>query len=200
MSTVFIIHGFGGSPQENWFPWMKKEIEKEGHRVIVPEFPNSDEPNLDEWREHMNKYEDSIDEDTVLIGHSLGGMFILRFLENRTKPIKAVFLVATVTGPSDGLDLAPLMTTFTTPPLNLDAIKKNGGEIHLLHGDNDPYIPYKNAEQLSKNLGATLEVVNGGGHLNASAGFEHFPKLLESIISIVSSPSSPSSISSISSR
>ena len=181
MSTVFIIHGIGGSPQENWFPWMKKEIEKEGHRVIVPEFPNSDAPNLDEWMEHMKKYEDSIDEETVFIGHSLGGMFILRLLEQMQKPIKATFLVATVTGPSDGLELAPRMTTFTTPPLDEELIKKHGGTIHMLHADNDPYIVLKNAEHLAEKLGATLELIKDGGHLNTSAGYAMFPLLLENL-------------------
>jgi predicted alpha/beta hydrolase family esterase len=184
MSTVFIIHGIGGNPKENWFPWMKKEIESEGHRVIVPDFPNSDEPRLDEWMEHMKKYEDSIDEETIFIGHSLGGMFILRLLEHMKKPIKAVFLVAGVTGPTDGLNLAPLMTTFTTPPLEYELIKKNGGTIQMLHADNDPYISLKNAETLARKLGAIVDVIKDGGHLNASAGYTTFPLLRESILSI----------------
>ena len=144
----------------------------------------SDAPILDEWREHMKKYEDSIDEETVLVGHSLGGMFILRLLQQKQKPIKATFLVATVTGPADGLALAPRMTTFTTPPLNLDVIKKNGGRIHLLHADDDPYIVRANAEQLAKHLGATLKIINGGGHLNASAGYTTFPLLRDSILTL----------------
>lgn len=184
MSTVFIIHGIGGSPKENWFPWMKKEIESEGHCVIVPEFPNSDAPNLNEWMEHMKKYDDSIDEETVFIGHSLGGMFILRLLEQMQKPIKAVFLVAGVTGPTDGLDFAPLMTTFTTPPLDEKIIRKNGGTIHMLHTDNDPYVSLKNAETLARKLGVTVEVIKDGGHLNASAGYTTFPELRDSILAL----------------
>ena len=39
MATVFIIHGSYGHPGENWFPWLKDELEKIGHRVCVPQFP-----------------------------------------------------------------------------------------------------------------------------------------------------------------
>jgi hypothetical protein len=36
MKTAIIIHGTGGSPDENWFPWMKTQLEEQGYRVFVP--------------------------------------------------------------------------------------------------------------------------------------------------------------------
>jgi hypothetical protein len=39
MRNIFIIHGSYGYPEENWFPWLKKELSKLGHRVFVPKFP-----------------------------------------------------------------------------------------------------------------------------------------------------------------
>ncbi len=162
---------------------MKTEIEKSGHRVIIPHFPHTDAPNLDEWLKHMEKYDESIDEQTIFVGHSLGGLFALRFLEKRTTPIRATFLVACVTSPSDGLDFAPLMTTFTTPPFDFATIKKNGGSMHMLHGDNDPYISVNHAEQMATNIKATLELIKGGAHLNISAGFAQFPLLRDKILS-----------------
>ena len=39
MKKVVIIHGANGSPEENWFPWLKKELETKGIEVIIPQFP-----------------------------------------------------------------------------------------------------------------------------------------------------------------
>jgi len=37
MKRVFVIHGWGGNPYKEWFPWIKKELEKNGFKVEIPE-------------------------------------------------------------------------------------------------------------------------------------------------------------------
>lgn len=39
MNNVFIFHGTEGYPEENWFPWMKRELEQNGCSAFVPQFP-----------------------------------------------------------------------------------------------------------------------------------------------------------------
>lgn len=36
MSNAIIIHGAYGAPQENWFPWMRSQLEQIGYTVYVP--------------------------------------------------------------------------------------------------------------------------------------------------------------------
>ncbi len=184
MSTVFIFHGIGGNSEENWFPWLKSELEAHKHRVIVPNFPHPDTPALSEWLSHMEKYADSIDDTTIFIGHSLGGVFALRLLETMKESIKATFLVASVTGPGDGLDYAPLMTSFTAAPFDWKTIRKNSKEFYVLHADNDPYITLENAEKLATNLSVDIALIEGGGHLGASAGYTEFPALRDAILTL----------------
>jgi len=43
MKKILLIYGAGGNPQENWFPWLKEELKKEGHAVMIPQFPNTPE-------------------------------------------------------------------------------------------------------------------------------------------------------------
>jgi predicted alpha/beta hydrolase family esterase len=184
MSTILIIHGYESDAKQNWFPWIKTELEKNKHRVIVPSFPHSDAPTLEEWREHMKKYKESIDADPVVVGHSRGGAFALRLLEEIHHPIRATFLIASVWETPDN-EFAPLMTTFTEKPYDWKTIKKNAGTIHIIHGDNDEYLPLPYAEELQKNLGCGMTVVAGGRHLNAPAGYTEFPALRDSVLALL---------------
>src|SRR3989344_448697 len=98
--NVFIFHGTEGYPEENWFPWLKEKLEAKGCKVFVPQFPSPPvvPAKLSEWFEVLKDYEQYIDENSILIGHSLGGVFILRVLEKLQHPVRAVFLVGTPIG------------------------------------------------------------------------------------------------------
>ncbi len=76
------------------------------------------------------------------------------------------------------------MQSFIDTPYDWETIRKNAGAISILHTDNDPYIPLSQAEALAKNLQSAVTLIPGGGHLNASAGFVEFPRLLETVETI----------------
>ena len=37
MSKVVIVHGWGGTPEEGWFPWLRRELEERGHEYATVE-------------------------------------------------------------------------------------------------------------------------------------------------------------------
>lgn len=47
--NAFIFHGAGGHPEENWFPWLKRELEAKGLEVFVPKFPTPEGEGLEAW-------------------------------------------------------------------------------------------------------------------------------------------------------
>lgn len=70
MKNAFIFHGTEGYPEENWFPWLKQELEKIGYKVYVPHFPSPPiiPAKIAEWFDVLKNYEKYINEDTILIG------------------------------------------------------------------------------------------------------------------------------------
>ena len=78
MKNAFIFHGTEGYPEENWFPWLKQNLEDLGYQVYVPHFPSPPKipAKISEWFDVLKDYEQHINEDTKTING---------FLKNRIR-------------------------------------------------------------------------------------------------------------------
>ena len=186
MTKILIIHGTEGYPEENWFPWLKENLEASGHTVIVPQFPSPPvvAAKVSEWFEVLKQYEDMIDDDTIIIGHSLGCIFTLRILEKVLTPIKAAVFVSAPVGVRPILNYERDLA-FSGFEFNWDVIKLSARQFLVFHSDDDPYVGLANGEELAKKLGVELNFVPNAGHFNTKAGYTEFQQLKDAIDSIV---------------
>ncbi len=187
MRNVFIFHGTEGYPEENWFPWLKEKLEATGKcKVFVPQFPSPPvvPAKVAEWFEVLKGYKQYINEDTILIGHSLGGIFVLRMLEHRKQPVRAAVFVGTPIG------VRPILnydrdSSFSGFSFDWATIKANAKDFVVYQSDNDLYVSLGNGEELAKNLGVKLSFIPNAGHFNAKAGYTKFEALLEKLQGII---------------
>lgn len=166
----FIIHGTGGSPEGNWFPWLKTKLEERGHTVFVPRFPTPENQSLDSWMEVFEKYFNELDEETVLIGHSLAPAFILSILEKTNTKIKGIILVSGFLGLLGNEFFDNCNKTFTTKKFDWENIKNNVKNIYVINSNDDPYVPFERGVELAKNLGTNVIKLENTGHINAEFG------------------------------
>ncbi len=182
MQNVFIFHGTEGYPEENWFPWLKQQLESKGCQVFVPQFPSPPvvPAKISEWFEVLKSYEQYINEDTIFIGHSLGGLFLLRILEQTDQKCRAAVFVGTPIGvrPIQNWDRDSAFCGFN---FNWRDIKSKATYFAVFQSDTDPYVGLGNGEQLAKELGVNLNFIPNAGHFNAKAGYTEFPQLLEKL-------------------
>ncbi|MFW5746441.1 MAG: RBBP9/YdeN family alpha/beta hydrolase [Nanoarchaeota archaeon] len=179
MATLFIIHGAYGNPQENWFPWLKSNLEAQGHTVYTPTFPTPKGQTLSAWKKAFEPYQKFMDSNTIMIGHSLAPAFILSLLE--TYKARACFFVSGFIGLLDNNTFDPINTTFVCKDFDWDTIKRNCPDFFLYHADNDPYVPLEKSREFAFHLNTTPHIIEGGGHFNADAGYLQFPLLLKDI-------------------
>jgi len=180
---VYIIHGWEGTPESNWFPWLKKQLESRGFEAIVPIMPNTDYPVFSEWLSHLKKVIGKADQNTYLVGHSLGVIAILKFLES-IPPEQKIGGAVLVAGFSESLGI-PETESFFVESLDYKKVKNTAKKFIAINSDNDPYVPIKKGEILRDKLGAELIVVPKGSHLNEGAGFTKLPIVLESLLKIL---------------
>lgn len=178
--NIVIVHGTKANPNSNWFPWLKKSLEKMGHNVVVPQFPTPDDQDVDNW---LDVFDDHIDDpsNTVLIGHSIGSTLLFNALFGAEENFKATFFVSPVLESISKPEYDKLNASFYDIEFDWEDIKSHAGAVHILYGESDPYVPKSQAQALEQHLKTRMTVIPRGGHLNAEAGFTEFPDLLKMI-------------------
>lgn len=180
MANIFIIHGAYGNPEENWFPWLKSELEKLNCKVFVPKFPTPENQTLENWLKIFEDYKQYLDENSIVVGHSLGPAFLLAILEKLDKPIKVAFFVSGFAGllnhPIDEIN-----KTFIDKRFDWKKIKQNCKNFYIFQSDSDPYVPLERAEELAKNLEVDVIFIKNAGHFNMESGYDKFELLLKKI-------------------
>ena len=174
---AIIIHGSNGNPNEHWFKWLGKQLDIEVH---IPQFPIEEKQNLNNWMKVIEKIK--VDEDTILIGHSVACSFILSVLENYKA--KAAFLVGGFVGKLN-ISYDELNKTFAEKKFNWNKIKKNCNFFFIYNSDNDPHVPLEKGKELAKKLSVKLKIIKNAGHFRKKDGYSRFPLLLYDVKSVL---------------
>ncbi len=101
--TAMLIHGttdtdeyFGEEypslSNSHWFPWLQKQLSMNGYLTQTPEMPNAYSPVYSDWKKTFEQF--SVNSDSILVGHSCGGGFLLRWLSENDVKVDKVVLVA----------------------------------------------------------------------------------------------------------
>jgi predicted alpha/beta hydrolase family esterase len=180
---AFIIHGWEQSPDHGWIPWLKKELEGKGFEVFAPAMPDTNFPKMSEWVGHLAKIVRDPDKDCYFVGHSLGCITILRYLESlgETQKVGGAVLVAGFTSHLGFEELA----NFFPNMVDFEKIKPHCERFVAIHSDNDPWVSVHYGKELFKEkLGAEVIVRHNMGHFSGSDGITELPDVLESVLKV----------------
>lgn len=142
--------------------------------VIQPRMPNANNAKYLEWKIWFEKHIPFIQDDVILIGHSLGGIFLAKYLAEETFPkrIRATLLVA------PPFDTSKQTVADFALKLPLKRLEEQAGKIHLFQSKDDDIVPYANAESYLRELPNTHFIsFDDRGHFHAA----EFPELVEVI-------------------
>ncbi len=162
---VLFLHGWGGSPYPHWQAWSASELIKKNYTVSFPQFPNLEEPTLDEWMNFLEKEFNHFQPD-IVVCHSLANLLWFHFVNKHSdmKPIEKLMLVAPV---RKNCEIEEIQTFFPYP-INEDLKAK---EIIMVGSTNDKYMSSDEIMDLQMELNIGLKILEDAGHINADSGY-----------------------------
>jgi predicted alpha/beta hydrolase family esterase len=170
MSTVVLAHAVNAGPRDLWYQDLIDRLTGWGHTVLAPELPDAAAPDPAAWRRVLDSTVTSLDPtDTVLIGHSLGGVALLDLLTRHGTdprgPYAGAVLVSTMAGPV-GYDA--VAGFFPEPAFDWPRIRTAARRVRLLVALDDAVLspdPLEHVRRFATQVGATATVLPTGGHL-----------------------------------
>lgn len=180
---VFIIHGFEGSPNGGWRPYLMRELDKEKIYTCSLSMASPEAPKLEEWLEEIKRHVDRNKSDEVyLVGHSLGGTAILRYIEKySSNNLKGIVCVSAPCHQNSN----DKIIEFLASDFDWKKMKNKADKVAVIHGDDDPLVPVSDAHEIARELGGKLTIIPNGKHLNGSAGFVELPEALKVLIEMI---------------
>ncbi|MFH1244526.1 MAG: alpha/beta fold hydrolase [bacterium] len=174
MKKALILHAWFSRPADNWYPWLKNELEKKGYEVWVPKLPTMDTnaPDMETMLKLVME-KGFVDEDTIVIGHSLGSVLALRLAE-RIKFAKGILLAAW-----DYNDLTPEHQSFWKTMMDHGKIKESVKDWVFLISDNDPYVTKFIAHEVAGRVNGKAVDVGARGHFGEDDKVTEVPEILE---------------------
>jgi len=160
----------------HWFSWLQRQLILNGILAQTPEMPTPYEAHYNEWVAVFEQFH--IDENTILIGHSLGGGFLIRWLSENSVKVGRVVLVAPWLDPNK-----ELKTGFFDFSMDKNLADRTG-DISAFISDDDDEEELTSTEILKENIsGLKVKEFTGKGHFTFDdMKTEEFPELLKVIL------------------
>lgn len=145
--------------------------------VVCPEMPSGKwNAKYVEWKIWFEKLTPYFEPEVVLVGHSMGGIFLAKYLAENVFPkkIRATFLVA---APSDDKEGEYDLVDFALPA-DISRVPEQAGKIVLIQSEDDPVVPFTDLKRYQNTWpGAETRIFKDKGHF----GMAEFPELEEEI-------------------
>lgn len=152
----------------------------EKYEILLLRMPNQFNAKYLEWKTWFDKFIPFFNPEIILVGHSLGGIFLAKYLAENTLPknITALFLIA---APFNDVDTASLADFIL--PSSLELIEKQINHIFLYQSEDDPVVPFSELEKYQTQLPtAQVKIFKDKEHFNQ----ESFPELVDEILQLSS--------------
>ncbi len=147
-------------------------------QIIRPRFPLQDNAKYSDWKTWFERYIPYLENNVILIGGSLGGIFLAKYLSENIFP-KKILSVYMICPPFDDTTPTEDLVGGFKLKSDLSLIEKNCNDVTLMFSEDDPVIPISHAEKYRSKLKNSKIIIykSKGGHFVISK----FPEIIKMI-------------------
>lgn len=160
---------------KHWMPWIQEKLTEKGLKTERPLMPSPWEPDYEKFKAEFEKFQ--VDKETILIGHSCGCAFLIRWLGETKQVISRLILVAPWKIPQEkrqGTD-----KEFYNYAID-GTIKNRTEKIIMFTADDEEEDGKKSLEIFYQALqGEVIELKKHGHYTMGDMGTDEFPELLD---------------------
>ncbi len=161
----------------HWIPWLQKQLLIRKIDAQTPEMPAPYAPVYEDWKKAFERFE--IGPETVLIGHSCGCAFLVRWLGESKRKIDKLILVAPWKIARKG---NTEKEAFYDYPID-GTIASRVNTIVMFTADNEEKAGKESLKMFHDALGGKVIELKGRGHYTEEdMGTDQFPELLEEVV------------------
>lgn len=162
---------------KHWIPWLKKELVSRGIETDTPLMPTPWEPDYGKFKDELEKYK--VGENTILVGHSCGSAFLVRWLGETNKKVYKLILVAPWKIPDTDNSTKRAFYVYPIDKEITSRVKK----IVMFTADDEEDEGKESLKIFHQALGGDIIELKGHGHYTmGDMGTTEFPELLETIL------------------
>lgn len=162
---------------KHWLPWTKEQLIANAVETQIALMPTPWQPDYKKFKQEFEKY--PVNENTILIGHSCGCAFLVRWLGETKRKIFKLILVAPWKIPDEDDEFRK---EFYTYPID-ETIKSRVEKIIMFTADDEEADGKKSLAIFQEALGGeTIDLKSHGHYTLDDMKTEEFPELLKKIL------------------
>lgn len=168
------------NPQKKWKDTLGEKLGQE-YEIIFPMMPSPRNAKYKEWKLWFEKHLPFVRKGVVLLGHSLGGIFLSKYLSEekmKKKPAAALLVAA----PFDDKDSDYVLGDFRLKK-DLSLITRQCPNTIFYFSKDDECVPFVDAEKYQRALpNAKFRIYKNRGHFRLTS----FPEIIRDIKALAS--------------
>jgi len=188
--VIYIVHGWGGTPESDWYAWLKKMLEVHDAEAILPAMPNPDVPKINAWVSHLNEVVRNPSLNTYFVGHSIGCQTILRYLEilGKERVGGCLFIAPWLHLKETGYETESerqIAKPWIETPISWEKIRRHCSKFVSVFARDDPFVPVEESKMFEERLGSKTIVMPVKAHFTSGDGYKELHVALNETLKLI---------------